>query len=133
VKAVTQRAGTEINTEALIRAGITTWITGTDSNRAIQSRYGKKDYQINTSGPAAAKAFNLAVDQGAVKKIVDEIAGMKKAKRDREAPHTDLIDRHNKARDKAQSTKDQSVRSLFATLASLLIGHSKRLNVSWRQ
>ena len=99
MQAVTQRPGIEINGEAVMRAGIHTWVTGSDSNRAIQARYGRRDYQITTQGPRPAQAFNLAVDQQAVKKIVDEIAEMKKAKRDREGPHTALLERHKDSRD----------------------------------
>ena len=108
-QAVTQRAGIDINSEALFQAGITTWVTKTDSNRARRSNYGRRDYQVITLAPDAARAFNLAVDQEAVKKIVGEIAEMKKAKRDREAPHLDLRDRHDAARKKAQGQKDQAV------------------------
>ena len=114
-QAVTQRAGIDINSEALFKAGITTWVTKTDSNRARRSNYGRRDYQVITLAPDSAKAFNLAVDQEAVKKIVGEIAEMKKAQRDREAPNLDLRGRHDAARKKAQDKKDQAVHPLLSS------------------
>ncbi len=110
MQGLTQRPGNAIDTEAVMRADINTWVTQTDHNRAIKSAYGKRAYQIITNAPRKAIAFNLAVDQEAVRKIVDEVAQMKKAKRDREAPHTDLINRHTEARKKAEAIKAQGVR-----------------------
>lgn len=85
--AVTQRPGNQVAPDMRIaQAGIPTWITKTDANRANQSRYGNKDFTITTNAPVPAKAFNLSVDREMVNQIADESANLKRKFQSLEQP-----------------------------------------------
>ncbi|WRT67659.1 uncharacterized protein IL334_004631 [Kwoniella shivajii] len=91
--ALTQKTSMEIDSKRLTSLGIASWATKDANTNAIQSSYGRREFVERTNPPQPAKAFNLAVDRDAVKRIVDEIAKKKKTKMDREAPHSALKDK----------------------------------------
>lgn len=62
-----------------------------------------------TQAPQPARAFDLAVDQDAVKRLVDQIAHHKREKIDREAPHQESRSKQDRIRVKYQKVKDQMV------------------------
>ncbi|ORX40221.1 putative nucleus protein [Kockovaella imperatae] len=106
--AITRLPGGRINANAVAAAGIRTWVTSTDVNRALQSLYGRKDFQITTTPPIAPKAFSHAVDAEALKKNQRELAQKKQERQDREGPLHQLKQEIGKARVKSDSlTADQ--------------------------
>ena len=111
--AVTQRPTTDINTEAVTAAGILTWGTRDDWNRAVRSAYGRREIQLSTSQPVSAKAFNKVVDTAAVEKVSQEIADLKRQQRDIEEPHQKLRKQCDEAHKRAKDLEKDAVRPLI--------------------
>ncbi|KAL1408377.1 Structural maintenance of chromosomes protein 5 [Vanrija albida] len=84
--ALTLRDGTRIASDNVAQAGITSWVTKTDSNRASRSVYGTRAYQITSNPPRPAVAFNLSVDVEAINKIADNAAKLRRQLNEIERP-----------------------------------------------
>jgi hypothetical protein len=97
----------------MLRKGIRTWITGTDFNRAIQSVYGRREFQTTTQPVnKTAKAFGKSVDTEAVKKVVEELGNLKRERQSREGPNGELRAKDARLREKAGKVTDEHVRRL---------------------
>ncbi|ORY31419.1 nucleus protein [Naematelia encephala] len=127
--ALTRRPANQIDSDKVLQTGITTWITKDDANRAIKSRYGKGAFQTTTTAPVPARAFNLAVDQDAVNKLVEEIARMKRETKDREGPHQQLRQKQQKANEVARKLSDDLVKS--ATPEMIMVSNSYEIYLTY--
>ncbi|WWC62417.1 uncharacterized protein I303_105013 [Kwoniella dejecticola CBS 10117] len=103
--ALSQKPSHSINGDAVTALGVTRWATRDDVTTSTQSAYGKRQYVHRTLLKQPARAFNLAVDRDAVKRIVEEIARKKKTKFDREHPHSALKARLDQGEDDLRDLK----------------------------
>ncbi|WOO77751.1 Structural maintenance of chromosome0s protein 5 [Vanrija pseudolonga] len=84
--ALTQRDGTRIASDTVAEAGITSWVTRTDSNRATRSHYGTRAFQITSNPPRLAVAFNMAVDVESINRISEDVAKLRRQQHEIEKP-----------------------------------------------
>ncbi|KAK4685434.1 structural maintenance of chromosomes protein 5, partial [Tremellales sp. Uapishka_1] len=105
--ALTRKPSSEISNDRVKAAGIRTWATRTEFTRATQSAYGSRAINEATHQPRPAKAFSLVVDNDAIKKISDEIADLKRRRKDMEGPTANLRAEAEAARSTAEGFKAQ--------------------------
>jgi hypothetical protein len=70
--------------------------------------------QFSTDAPSGAKAFDKTVDEAAIKKILANIADLKREKRDAEGPLDDLRRREHASREKVTAAERQKVSHLVS-------------------
>ena len=90
-------------------------MTATDVNRAVQSNYGRRDFQITTQPSMPARAFNYVVDAEALKNNQRELAARKQALLDKEQPLRDIKHEAAKVKAKGEELRKEQVgrRSLW--------------------